>query len=68
LVATLQQRAQEHCEEGVPEEAHLLELEWYTQEVVISYLVCERCSKKGCHIEENRGQEVISEGKLEEMK
>jgi len=46
----------------------LLELEWYTEEVIVSYLVCEECGKQGCHVEENREQEVISKKKLEELK
>jgi len=34
----------------------------------VSYLVRKRCDKKGCHVEENRGQGVISNKRLEEMK
>jgi len=68
LMAVLQQRAQEHCKEGIPKEAQLLELRWSTQEMIVSYLVCERYGKKECYIEENRGQEVISRKRLEEMK
>ena len=30
-----------------------------TKEVVVLYLVCERCGERGCHVEDNRGQEVI---------
>jgi len=30
-----------------------------TKEVVVSYLVCERCGEQGCHVENNRGQGVI---------
>jgi len=57
----LRQKAQEHCREGIPDEACLLELGWYTKEVVVSYVECEVCGQKGCHVEENRGQGVISE-------
>ena len=57
----LRQKAQEHCGEGIPDEACLLELGWYTKEVVVSYVECERCGRKGCQVEENRGQGVISE-------
>jgi len=67
-VEELRKRAEEHCRRGVPEEAQLLELEWYTREVVVSYLTCERCGSQGCHVEDNRGQGVISRRKLEEMK
>jgi len=55
----LQWKAQEHCGEGIPDEACLLELGWYTKEVVVSYMECERCGQKGCQVEENRGQGVI---------
>ena len=39
----------------------LLELEWYTREVIVLYMECERCGQKGCQVEENRGQGVISD-------
>jgi len=29
------------------------------KEVVVLYLVCERCRERGCHVEDNRGQGVI---------
>jgi len=48
-----------YCGKGVPEEAQLLELGWMTKEIVASYLVCERCGERGCHVEDNRGQGVI---------
>jgi len=48
-----------YCGKGVPEEAQLLELGWMTKEVVVLYLVCERCGERGCHVEDNRGQGVI---------
>jgi len=60
-VHVLRQKAQEHCEEGIPDEACLLELGWYTKEVIVSYVECERCGQKGCHMEENREQGVISD-------
>ena len=53
-------KVQEHCKEGIPDEACLLELGWYTKEVIVSYVECERCGQKGCYIEENREQGVIS--------
>jgi len=52
---------QEHCEEGIPDEVCLLELGWYTKEVIVSYMECERCGQKECHMEENREQGVISD-------
>ena len=56
----LRKRVKKHCSKDVPEETCLLELGWYTREVVVSYLTCERCGKRGCYVEENRGQGVIS--------
>jgi len=35
-------------------------LGWYTEEVIVLYVECERCGWKGCHVEENRGQRMIS--------
>ena len=67
-IEELRKRAEEHCGKGVPGKAQLLELGWYTKEVVVSYLLCERCRSQGCHIENNREQEVISRRKLEGMK
>ena len=46
----------------------LWDLGWCTREVVVSYLVCEKCGEKRCHVEDNRGQGVIFRRKLEEMK
>jgi len=68
LAHVLRQKVQEHCEEGIPNKACLLELGWYTKEIMVLYLVCERCGKQGCYVEENRRQEVISRRQLEAMK
>jgi len=38
-----------------------LELGWYTKEVIVSYMECERCGQKEYHMEENREQGVISD-------
>jgi len=57
----LQQKVQKYCGEGILDEACLLELGWYTKEVIVSYVECERCGQKGCHVEENREQGVISD-------
>jgi len=51
----------------VLKEAHLLEFGWQTLEVVVSYLTCEKCGSQGCHVEENRGQGMISRWKLEKL-
>jgi len=31
------------------------------KEVIVSYVEYEKCGQKGCYVEENRGQEVISD-------
>jgi len=67
-VEELRKRVEEHCGKGIPEEAQLWDLGWCMREVVVLYLACERCRNQGCYIEDNRGQEVISRRKLEEMK
>ena len=41
----------------------LLELGQYIEKVIVLYVKCERCRKKGYHVEKNRGQEVISNRK-----
>jgi len=38
-----------------------------TDEVVVSYLVCVRCGEQGCHVENNRGQGVISRRRLKQL-
>jgi len=68
LVEELRKRAEKHYEKGIPEETQLWDLGWCTREVVVSYLVCEKCGEKRCHMEDNRGQGVISRRKLKEMK
>jgi len=52
---------QEHYGESIPDKVCLLELGWYTKEVIVSYVECERYEQKGCQVEENRGQGVISD-------
>ena len=51
----LQQKAQKHYRKDIPDEACLLELGWYTKEVVVLYVECERYGQKECQVEENRG-------------
>ena len=60
-MAELTKRAEEYCSKGVPEEACLLELEWYMKEVIVTYVQCERYEEKGYHMEKNRRQEVIKD-------
>jgi len=65
---TLRQRAFEHCGKKVPEEADLFELEWSNGEVIVSYLMCEDCGKKGHYVAEDRGQGVVKGKEWEELK
>jgi len=62
----LRKRAKEHCGKGVLEEAQLLEIEWMTKEIVVSYLTC-KYGEKGSHVEDNREQEVIPFWKWKEL-
>jgi len=57
----LRQKVQKHCGEGIPDEACLLELGWYMEEVIVIYVECKKCGKKRCHVEENREQGVIKD-------
>jgi len=66
-VEELRKRAKEHCGKGMLEEAHLLELGWCTEEAIVLYLTCERCRSQEYHVEDNRGQGVISRKKLETL-
>ena len=43
------------------QEARLLELEWCTEEVIVTYVQCERWREKGYHVEENRKQGVTKD-------
>jgi len=55
----LKKKAEEHCGKGVPEEAWLLELGWYTPEIIVTYNKCRGCGRKGSYAEDNRGQGVL---------
>ena len=50
----------------MPENAQLLELEWITEEVIVTYIEWRWCRKKGIYREDNRGQGVLKGRKLEE--
>jgi len=67
-IEELRKRAEEYCGKGVPGEVRLLELGWCMEEVVVLYLTCEKCGGQECHVEDNRGQGVISRRKLKEIK
>jgi len=43
-----------------------LELGWTTEEVIVTYIECRWCRKKGIHRENNREQEVLRGRKLKE--
>ena len=58
-VHVLRQKTQKYCREDIPDGAYLLEIGWYTEEVIASYVKCERCGQKEYYIEENRKQRVI---------
>jgi len=55
----LRQRAFEHCEKEVPKEADLFEMGWSNRKVIVSYLTCKDCRKKGHHVVEDKGQGVV---------
>ena len=55
----LRKKAEEHCGKGVLEEVRLLELGWYTLEIIVTYNECRGYGRKGSYAEDNRGQEVL---------
>jgi len=61
LIEELRKRVEEHCDKRVPQGARLLELGWCTKEVIVTYVQCERCGEKKCHVEENRMQGIIKD-------
>ena len=63
-IKKLRKRVEEHCSKGVPEEAQLLELGWYTPEMIVIYNECRGCERKGSYAEDNRGQGVLQDRKL----
>ena len=50
---------EEHCRKGVPGEAWLLELGWYTPEIIVTYNKCKGYRRKESYAEDNRGQGVF---------
>jgi len=57
----LRKKAEKYCGKGVPEEARLLELGWYTLEIIVTYNECRGCGRKGSYAEGNRGQGVLQD-------
>jgi len=43
------------------EEVQLLELEWYTPEIIVTYNECRRYGRKGSYAKDNRGQGVLQD-------
>jgi len=60
-IEELRKRAKEHCGKGIPREAQLLELGWYTPEIIVTYNKCRGCRRKGSYAEDNRGQRVLQD-------
>jgi len=59
-------KAQEYCEiKNMLENTRPLELEWITEEVIVTYIKCRWCRKKGIYREDNIGQGVLKGRKLE---
>jgi len=52
---------QEHCGENILDGACLFELGWYMGEVITTYVEYNKCGRKGCYVEENKGQGMISD-------
>jgi len=55
----LRKKAEEHCGKGVLKEARLLELGWYTPEIIVTYNKCRGCGRKESYAEDNRGHGVL---------
>jgi len=55
----LRKRAEEHCGEGVPEEAQFFELGWCILGMIVTYTKCRGCGRKGSYAEDDRGQGVL---------
>ena len=61
-IEELRKRAEEHCSKGVPEEAQLLELGWYTLEMIVTYNECRGCRRKGSYAEVTGARECSKIG------
>jgi len=53
---------QEHCGEDILDEACLFKFGWYIGKVIAMYVKYNKYGKKGCYIEKNKKQGVISDG------
>jgi len=63
-IEELRKRAEEHYSKEVPEEAQLLELGWYTLEIIVTYNEYRGCGRKESYVEDNRGQGVLQDRKF----
>ena len=60
------EKVQEYCEmKNMLEDMRPLELRWMTGEVIVTYIEYRQCRKKGIYREDNIGQGVLKERKLE---
>ena len=50
----MRRRTEKHCGKEVLEKAYLLELGWCMEEVIVTYVQCERYGEKGCHVKKNK--------------
>jgi len=50
-----------YCGKGIPEEAYLLELGWYTKEVIVIYVQYKRYGEKRYYVEKNMRQRMIKD-------
>jgi len=60
-IEELRKRTKKHYSKIVSQEARLLELEWCTEEVIVTYVQCERWGEKRYYVEENRKQRVTKD-------
>jgi len=55
----LRKRAEEHCGEGILEEAQFFELGWCIPGMIVTYTKCRGYGRKGSYAEDDRGQGVL---------
>ena len=63
-IEKLRKKAEEQCGKEVLEEAQLLELGWYTLEIIVTYNECRGCGRKGSYTKDNKGQGVLQDRKF----
>jgi len=60
----LRKRAEWYYGPIVPQDTELWELGWHGQGAIVTYLKCSEYGEEGCHVEDDRGQEVVVRGHL----